>query len=364
MARINSGTLTVVIFAILIGLGGAYVVRQQLHKPPLPDLPVTVAKPQDVVVPVAATDLLAGQTLSVNDIALMQLPPEKFRESKYAPLAYMRNATQIQGRTLKAPVTKGDAFLPDAFYPDGLGPGIAERLQAGYRAVTVPIENVGAVQGFARPGSFVDVLFRSLAEGERPEQTMTLLERVQVLAINAVLNPGRQVDLDRDGTVTLSVTPQQAMCLKVVEGRGSLSLTLRNPQENFDTVPIDLGRVDPLARLEPSVDPDAVPISFHADGSSNETFETAIGAINERLTLDDLLGFPSRAPKKQMEVYLGSAKSIVEFEDPQPDSYRMLLNGGRLRTPIAHEPQLSRVPPRGTAQLDRSRTPMVSSGVR
>ena len=106
-------------------------------------------------------DLEPGQKLVLNDVALMRYTPDQSAKSTYSKAPFMSNSTQILGRTLKMGLRKGEAFLPEFLYPEGLGPGISDRLQAGYRAVTVPIENIGAVQGFARPGTWVDVLFRS-----------------------------------------------------------------------------------------------------------------------------------------------------------------------------------------------------------
>ena len=183
MGRLSPGTMTVAIFAVLIGLGGAFIVRQQMHKPGLPPLPTVTAVERDVVVPVALTDLDAGRTLTINDVALRRLTPEQFAKSPYAGKSYLRVTEQIANRKLKVSLKQGDMFLPENLFPEGMGPDLAQRLQAGYRAVTVPIQNIGAVLGFAQSGSFVDVLFRvdpTLAPGtaaveERPEVTLTLL---------------------------------------------------------------------------------------------------------------------------------------------------------------------------------------------
>lgn len=336
MGRVSSGTMTVVIFAILMGLGGAFVVRQQLQQPRLTPLSEVPVPPTSIVVPTAATVLNPGQTLSINEIALLPIAPEKYADSRYAGVQYMRSGEQISGRTLRRSLKKGDPFLPEDFYAAGSGPQIVERLPAGYRAVTVPIENVGAVQGFAGPGSMVDVLFRSRPEGDRPEVTLTLLERVEVLAVDTNVVPGQQVAITTGGTVTLAVTPQQAKILKVVESRGELSLTLRGDAD-VDVLPFDLGPSDPfLGRLEPN--PNAAAVSLTNTTSGSSTVNTLISDTVERVTLDDLLGLPAKLPTKQVEIYLGPEKTVVQFERNSTDQLQLLQHGGRIRTPIAHEP--------------------------
>ena len=339
MGRVSSGTMTVAIVAILIGLGGAYIVRQQMHQPQVPPLPA--AQPQNIIVPVALTDMEVGRTITLDDIAIRSFTPEEYEKSEFAQLAFMRNSQQIVGRVLRTPIPQGNSFLPNDLYPVGMGPDLAERLQAGYRAVTVPIENIGVVQGFARAGSFVDVLFRVDPSEltDHPEETLTLLERIEVLAIDTFTQPGQQVTLEQEGSVTLAVTPHQAKILKVVEERGSLSLTLRNPEDKFEFVPFDLGMGDGLSQANP--EQSAVPVRHIADREEIrgvDTLSRAMASASERVTLEDLLGLPRKPRQMQMEVYKGGNREVFEFEEFNSQRTEILRQGGRIQTPIAGQP--------------------------
>ena len=352
MGRVSPGTMTVAIVAILIGLGGAYIVRQQMHQPQVPPMPV--AQPQNIIVPVALTDLEVGRMVTLNDIAVRSFAPGEFTESEFAELGFMRNSQQIIGRTLRVPVERGKSFLPEDLYPEGMGPDLAERLQAGFRAVTVPIENIGAVQGFARAGSYVDVLFRvdPDSENDRPEVTLTLLERIEVLAIDTYTQPGQQVTLETDGSVTLAVRPQQAKILKVVEDRGALSLTLRNPEDQFEFIPFELGLDQTISQME--AQHDATPVSFTdrggiADRGAAGDIDRALGLASERVTLNDLLGLPPRPERFEMEVYMGSSRQVHEFDNYDADNFDILRQGAGIRTPIAGSP---RYPENATTQTD------------
>ena len=238
MARISPGTMTAAIFAVLIGLAGAYSVRQYLRQAPAVETveEESDARPDMIHVPTTARELIAGKSLSINDIVVHSMTREEFGKSKYAGILFMPATEQIVGRTLRNPLTKNAVFQPTDFYADGEGPGVAELLKPGMRAVTVAIENVGAVEGFARPGSQVDVIYRADEHEETPEVTMTLLENVEVLAVGTKAVPGQTVNLGADAdnennSVTLAVTPHQAKALKVVEGHGELTLVLRRPDE-------------------------------------------------------------------------------------------------------------------------------------
>jgi Flp pilus assembly protein CpaB len=353
--------MTVVLFAVLIGLGGAFVVRQQMNRPApaSPQIPEPAKIAPMVHVPIAAINLAHGHTVSLTDVGVISLTQEAYAKSEFASQSFMTAPWQIIGRTIMNPVKKGAAFTPDMLYPVGSGPGIADRLKPGYRAVTVSIENVGAVTGFARPGAVVDVLFRSKADRDRPEVTLTLLERIEVLALNTASVLNATVKLTDEGSVTLAVTPPQAKVLKVVAGRGDLSLALRNPDDDTDFAPINLGQVgDPLVMADRRIE--ARNVSDAKDvRDTRETRDGVIRSSAEKVTLDDLLGIPKKPPKKTMEVYYGPIKQVYQFGgEPEEDPLRMIQHGN-IRTPIAHEAPRRDLPV-GNAQLDRHFGPQLS----
>lgn len=331
MNRVSSGTMTVVLFAILFGLGGAFLVRQQLQRPALPPLTGlgNEAPAERIIVPVAGVSLKKGRTLTIHDIVVHSFTPEQYAKSPFSGRAFMRDTRQLFGRTLNQDLEKGGLFLPESFYPEGFGPGVADRLQPGFRAVTVPIENVGAVQGFAAPGSLVDVLFRSDAEGDRPEVTMTLIEGVEVLALNSNVLEGQRVDVERKGTVTLSVTPPQAKILKVVEGRGEITLTLRNPEDLTNS------QKEVIARLQQQLDGDHQQ-ARPADPASSMlvSVDGVVHDAAERITLDDLIGVPSKPTRKQISIYLAGSKEVIEFQQSTPVSPTLTQQRNRVQTPV------------------------------
>ena len=364
MSRVTPGVMTVVVFALLAGLAGAYVVRHHLNpQTALPTRPVSPApRPEAVIVPVALTDLEKNRTVDLNDIAILRMTREEFNESEFARQVYLPNSQQVEGRRLKESIKKGQVFAPDNLFPFGDGPGILDRLQAGYRGVTIPVQNIGAVQGFARAGSFVDVLFRSTPNGRQSEVTLTLFERVEVLALgDDTVQPqgGRPIVA---GNVTLAVTPQQAKILKVVEGRGELSLTLRHPEDDFQFAPFDPAferslsgltedaNVIPTAGFPATAAATAASKTSKAETESIEGIDGVIGNAAERLTLADLLGVSALPRESKMEVFLGPQKNVLTFEEPQNDTPELLRRGGRIRTPIVDFPAKRRRP-LGTAQL-------------
>lgn len=320
MARISPGTMTALVFAILLGLGGAFAIRQYLHRPEAQTVAEAPTPPNAVFVPVAADEIVTGRPLSMNDIIVHRMTPEQFEKSPFANKAFMRDTEQLVGRVLKTPVAKGEVFDPTMFYPDGMAPGIEQALKPGYRAVTVPIQNIGAVAGFARPGSFVDVLFRANAIDGYPETTMTLVEGSVILAVEDKILEGYH--RNEPGNVTLAMTPTQAKAMKVVEGRGDLSLTLRNPIEAED------GFVS------------AGPTSL----GGSEVYD-------DKVTMNQLMGRKYVIERREVQVYNGGKKETLEFVEsvPSKDRFPELI-----QTPILADPLPNLVAPGvESASVDR-----------
>jgi Flp pilus assembly protein CpaB len=223
--------MIVAIFAVMFGLVGAYAVKRSLQEKPKEVEPAPPAV-RLVRLPRASTDIKPDKPLTLGDIAIHPTDPkvlDKMITDHQIPPDPIVDSRQIMGRILRQEVKAGSVFQASMFYPEGQGPNVAERLKPGYRAVTVPIRDIGAVAGFAGPGSMVDVLFRSMADAELgiPETMVTLVESAEVLAIGQNYVPG-SLGKPNITMVTLAVTADQSKALKVAEGRGDMSLSMRS----------------------------------------------------------------------------------------------------------------------------------------
>lgn len=285
MSRLSPGTVIVAIFAVLFGLVGAYAVRKSMQTPEK-----ETPEPRMNIVPVASIDLEPGRRLTLGDVALLRLTDDQVKERGF-PEGYMTNPQQIIGRILRDPNKQGEVFLTQQFYPEGMGPSIAERLKPGFRAVTVPIAANAAVSGMATAGSFVDVIFRTEARAEEnlPATTVTLLESVEVLAIGRDTVPGSAPPASVQ-QVTLAVTPEQAAALTVVENRGQLSLSLRSPQDQeyiSNPVPQTLHRLLGIEEPSPTMSTEI----YRRGAVSSRSFTSSPAPVSQ------VTAMPLRAPR-------------------------------------------------------------------
>jgi pilus assembly protein CpaB len=257
--RIGPGFLLIVFFAILAGLAGVYIWRKNSQV-------AVVAKPappKPIVVVVASIDLPSGRVVHASDFASVSLSQKELNErAKDWPAMRMVDGRQILNRRIKNPVKQGQPFSPDTFYPEGIEPDLTEKLEPGMRAFSISFP----AEGFptkVTPGVMVDVLFRTKPEknSDLPEISRTLVERVQILAIGNNATFGSiglvtsKVDTN-DRTITLAVTPQQALVLKTADGHGEFSIALRGSDDDVGArISLDLTLRDIFDLPEPEPEP-------------------------------------------------------------------------------------------------------------
>ncbi len=147
MSRISPASLSVCILAILCGLGGAYALRTYLKEKPRPVAPA----PDPATIPIASLELPAGRMITRGDIGLALL-----RTMGELPPHTIARPEDVIGRVLRTPLKPGDTIQTTSLFPEGSGPNLSGHLKPGLRAVTVPVDNLGTIGGYVRPGVVVD----------------------------------------------------------------------------------------------------------------------------------------------------------------------------------------------------------------
>ena len=175
---------------------------------------------------VAAVDVEIGAKLVPEMLRMVTWPAGNEPPGAFAELA------PLDGRVVKTSVTRGEPILEGKLAPAGTKGGLSAVVAEGKRAMTVRVNDVVGVAGFALPGNYVDIMVNTQNEGsKRGDQDKAIskivLERILVLAIAQ--------ESSRDETkpkvvnaVTLEVTPSQAENLDLARSVGTLSLVLRN----------------------------------------------------------------------------------------------------------------------------------------
>ena len=179
---------------------------------------------------VANVDVELGTRLTPDTLRMVEWP------SSSIPPGAFKDGAKLDGRVLISSVRRGEPILDSRLAAEGSKGGLSAVVADGKRAMTVRVNDVVGVAGFALPGTFVDIMVNTQEEGSQRSDrdravSKIVLERILVLA--AAQDP------DRDSTkpkvvsaVTLEVTPEQAEILDLARSVGTLSLVLRNQTES------------------------------------------------------------------------------------------------------------------------------------
>jgi pilus assembly protein CpaB len=202
--------------AVVMGLVSVLVIGNWLERR-------AASQPRQVLV--AASAFKAGSRLTAKDLNVAELP------SSRVPKGAFQDPRALDGRLLAQDVTAGAVFADAMLTPPGGVTGLAAVITPGMRAMTVRVNDVVGVAGFALPGNYVDILVNIPEKGVNDHLQKTIskavLEKVLVLAV--AQEASREAAAPKVvNAVTLQVSSEQAEKIDLARSIGTLSLVLRN----------------------------------------------------------------------------------------------------------------------------------------
>lgn len=175
---------------------------------------------------VVGRDMLQGETISPEDLMLREIPVEyvhssAVRESNYNLAIGQRLSFDIaKGKTLLWPYLEG-----------GMVPTFSGKVPDGWRALTVPVDEINSISGLLQPTDNIDLLFTGRQGNE--ETTMPIMQNLHVLAtgIQTVVDKTGQGGVKTYRTITVQVKPEDAKRIVLARDIGKITATLRHPQD-------------------------------------------------------------------------------------------------------------------------------------
>lgn len=175
---------------------------------------------------VAATDLDLGTRLSAEMLQVVDWPSGAMMKGTIS------DPKVLEGRVINTSVLRSEPIVESELAPVGTTGGLSAVIAKGTRAMTVKVNEVMGVAGFALPGNYVDIMV-SAQDDDNKFVSKFVLQQILVLAVAQEVT--RQETKPKVvNAVTLEVTPEQAERLDLARNIGNLSLVLRNP---IDTTP-------------------------------------------------------------------------------------------------------------------------------
>jgi pilus assembly protein CpaB len=207
--------------------------------------------------------------------------------------------------------------------------GLPYAVRPPRRAVTIALDQIIGVAGFAKPGNRVDVLATFETDRGVGMVTRTVLQDVEILALGDEVQPshkdsatGKEGEPHPKTTATLAVLPAEAEKLILAEARGKLRLALRPIEDDTYRTRTGISEVQvtgvlPAGPARTTVPP---PPASPAPRMATAAPTPAPGAVVPPTVVMaprvSTPGFGSKpASERQIEVVRGTQKEVVTVKD-------------------------------------------------
>lgn len=180
----------------------------------------------DVLVPVA--DIEQGRKLEMS----------MFRIEKRAKLALGQSAVkspeELKNQYARSIIPAGNPLNKEVMTPIRPANPVIASIPAGFRAVTISVNALSAVEGWATAGALVDVQWITNQNGQK--QATIIVENAKVLSAERQLENGQGGQQQQNGqpiptTVTLLVSERDAQRIGIASTDGMLTLLLRGASD-------------------------------------------------------------------------------------------------------------------------------------
>jgi pilus assembly protein CpaB len=167
-------------------------------------------------------------------------------DSRLAPSAdRVSSWDEIKDRVTAKAIPQDAPILKSMLAPPGTPPGMQGRIQPGFRAVSVKIDEVTGVAYQVQPGDLVDVIVvMDIESGDRGKKKETIaeviLQRVEVAAIGqstATSTEDAAAKVKPAKSATLLVQEADVPKLHLAATRGKITLSMRGNQDLLESEP-------------------------------------------------------------------------------------------------------------------------------
>ncbi len=176
------------------------------------------------------TVLVASRMIDTAALVTDVMYTAKEVPASLVPADAFTDPKQLEGRVTKMPIPANVPITRNMLAPPGSEPGLGAKIPAGFRAVSVAVNEETAVGGFLTPGCRVDVY--SLVANSQEADSRLILSNVEVGAVGQSLSQvgpdGKTVNIAK--SVTLFLRPEQVQVLNAAtggRGKGKVRLAMR-----------------------------------------------------------------------------------------------------------------------------------------
>jgi Flp pilus assembly protein CpaB len=230
----NTRVLTGILF-LVIGTMGAAIIYLFLH----PELAIALSGKERQPVVTEAKNLVDVYVPIAEIEPGTALVPALFKKRALAaevvPVNALKDIDLISGTYAKGTLVADIPVVDSSVTKIKPAAALSQRIPKGYRAVTINVDHRSSVEGWAMPGTFVDVSWTAVIEGKRILKT--IVENARILSTQNATEEGQHnvpANAANQGgvrTVTLLTSKMDSKKIQFASTMGELSLSLRGDSE-------------------------------------------------------------------------------------------------------------------------------------
>ena len=240
IANLNSKQLLImalvtgcIMFAAIFA-GVSYLTSGQPVAPP--EQPVEEAKPvEKVQVVVAKTNMPPRTRIQESMLQIKELPAD------IVPEGAIKSFADVLNVQIKVSIFAGDILTIQKVFAEGGDEGFTGSIPSDCRAVSISVNDITGVAGFAKPGDRVDLLL--VEKGKYSATTNLLLQNVPLLSINQDTTGSSTVGdngvpkaaISNPSIATFALRPEETLKLISAVKIGEIYISLRpsKPQSAY-----------------------------------------------------------------------------------------------------------------------------------
>lgn len=191
---------------------------------------ITVDLPRVTTVVVAKSDIAPRVNISESMVQIKEIP------SDTVPSGAITSLSEVLDKPARINILAGDIITKRKLYLSSEQSGFVGAIPPECRAVSINVNNITGVAGFAKPGDYVDLLL--VENNDIGATTSIILQNILLLSINQSMDRN-EIETDGDGKknpnaaisspsiATLALRPQEALKLVSAAKLGDIYLMLR-----------------------------------------------------------------------------------------------------------------------------------------
>ena len=222
-----------VLMFITIILGMKFLTKEEV-------VIVPQEKPQEVVIEktqvvVAKINIPPRTIIQENMLQMKEIPVD------IAPADAIKNFSDVQGVQVKVSIFAGDILTIQKVFSEKTEEGFTGSIPPDCRAVSISVNDLTGVDGFAKAGDRVDLLL--VEKGQYSATTNIILQNVPILSINQDSTGATRIGengvpisvVSNPSIATFALTPIEILKLISATKLGDIYMTLRpaNPRHTY-----------------------------------------------------------------------------------------------------------------------------------